>query len=170
MPSKKVHFTYLCIDALNRNYFMLIERMAGSYTMWTTIYFFLFLLCFIYPSWTSKMHRYQWFPFAVGPSRQLVASWAWHGASLRLCIFWMHGQGRKNPGHEASKAIMFGGLRVLAEAYQKRSNLTIGISFVKAPLKPLNPGTPCVPIMEHPSGVQQRRFTSTSVPEILFLV
>lgn len=105
----------------------------------------------------------------AGWSRRLVASSVWHGATLRLCIFWVHRQDRKNPGHGASKAIMFGRVRVLADAHQKRSNLTIGISFAKAPFKPLNPRPPYVPIMEHPSGVQQR-FTSTSVLEILFLV
>lgn len=104
----------------------------------------------------------------VGPQRQLTASSAWHGATLRLCIFWVHRQDRKIPGHGASRAIMFGGVRVWADTHQKRSNLTIGISLVKAPFKPLNPGTPRVPIMEHPGGVQQRRLTS--VPEFLFLL
>lgn len=44
MPSNKVHFRYLCMYAWNRNYFTLIKRMTGSYTMWTTIFFFFLFL------------------------------------------------------------------------------------------------------------------------------
>lgn len=59
-----------------------------------------------------------------------------------------HRQDRKNPGHGAAKAILFGGVRVFKDAHQKRRNLTIGNSLVKAPSEPLSPGTLSVPIME----------------------
>lgn len=100
------------------------------------------------PAVSSPMCLKQWFPsawFLAGTAAcanppQKSADWSIKAARGQLSMTWgqpeavhlLGAQAGQEKPNGASKAIMFGGVRVLADALQKRSNLTICESPIEA--------------------------------------